>query len=69
MNRLQVLSDSDIHFTIDSYYQVGFTFYLGDRFNGVANFKSFTKFDDGVEWLWTEAKKKFPDNICFTNIY
>jgi hypothetical protein len=68
-HKLQILSDHNIHYTIESYYEIGLTFYLGDRFNGVATFKSFMSFDDGVNWLWNEAKKKFPDNICFINIY
>jgi hypothetical protein len=67
-NKLQLLHDSGIHFTIESYYDIGFSFYLGDRFNGIANHKSFPEFDQGVEWLWTEAKKKNPDNKCFDNV-
>ena len=65
MNKLQVLTDNDIHWTIESYYGIGMTFFLGDKFNGVANYKSFYDFNEGVEWLWQEAKKKNPDNDCF----
>jgi len=69
MNKLQILHDNNLHFTIESYYDIGFTFYLGDKFNGIANYKSFDNFDDGVTWLWEEAKKKNPEAKCFVNVY
>jgi predicted porin len=66
-NKLQMLFDHDIHFSVESYPSIGFTFYLGDRFNGVANYKSFDSFNDGVNWLWDEAMKRNPNNKCFEN--
>lgn len=57
-NKLQTLKDKGVLFSIEAYYDIGFTFYLGDRFNGVSNYKSFQNFDEGVNWLWNEAQKK-----------
>lgn len=58
MNKLQLLYDTGIMFSVEAYFDIGFTFYLGDRFNGIANWKSFSKFEDGAEWLFQEALKK-----------
>lgn len=58
MHKLQLLYDNGIMFSVEAYFDIGFTFYLGDRFNGIANWKSFSKFDDGVNWLFEEALKK-----------
>jgi hypothetical protein len=57
MNKLQVLYEQGILLSIESYYQIGWTFYLGDRFNGVSTYNSFATFDEGVEWIWNEALK------------
>lgn len=58
LNKLQTLYDNGVMFTVETYPDIGFTCYLGDRFNGISNYKSFETFDEGVEWLWTEALKK-----------
>lgn len=60
MSKLQVLYEQNILVSIESYYQVGWTFYLGDRFNGVSTYNSFQNFDDGVNWIWNEALKTHP---------
>lgn len=61
MNKLQILYENGIMVTLESYYQVGWTFFLGDRFNGVSNHNSFQSFDEGVEWIWNEAIKTNPE--------
>lgn len=56
---LQALYDQEVNFTITTFWDGGFTFVLGDEFNGFKAVEIFHTFAEGVHWLRSEAHKQY----------
>lgn len=65
MNKLQRLYDSEINFVIDCFYDVGFTWALGDKLNGFKDRDTVDSFEEAVDALWAAAREAYPDAECF----
>lgn len=62
---LQELYDSEINFEIRTFWDGGFDAALGDESNGFVAESNHDTFAGAELWLWAEAKKRYPDALCF----
>lgn len=60
-NRLQKLYQAEINGSIEWFFDGIITVKLGDDINGFKAQETFSEFDDALHWLWTEAKKQYPN--------
>lgn len=65
---LQDLYDSEINFSIVTFWDNGFEVKLGDDMNGFVASGHAQEFANAVEWLKVRAIEKYPDSI-FAKIY
>jgi len=59
---LQGLYDSEINFTIATFWDAGFQVKLGDELNGFAATGTAANLIDAVEWLSAQAIEKYPES-------
>jgi hypothetical protein len=59
---LQDLYDSEINFSISSFWDAGFEVKLGDDLNGFVASGIAKIFDEAAEWLRVQAIEHFPDS-------
>lgn len=61
--KLKDLYAKEINFTIAAFFDLGFTFYLGDRVNGYKWKETFPgeEFDKGVDRLYEMAAEMYPE--------
>ncbi|MCK1387340.1 hypothetical protein [Bradyrhizobium sp. 21] len=66
---LQDLYDSEINFTIATFWHAGFQIKLGlgDEVNGFDATGTADNLVDAVEWLRVQAIKKYPESVFATN--
>lgn len=62
MSMLQPLYDSEINFSLSSFWDGGITARLGDEMNGFVAVETFEKVHDAEMWLLNIARIKFPDS-------
>lgn len=60
---LQDLYDSEINFSIVTFWDNGFEVKLGDEMNGFVASGNAIGFSNAVEWLMVRAIEKYPDSI------
>jgi hypothetical protein len=60
---LQDLYDSEINFSIVTFWDNGFEVKLGDDMNGFVASGNAAQFSNAVEWLMVRAIEKYPDSI------
>ncbi len=60
LNSLQDLYDSEINFSITTFWDGGFTVKLGDGMNGFDATSYFRTFNDCIYWLADAAIKHYP---------
>jgi hypothetical protein len=65
---LQDMYDSEINFSIVTFWDGGFYIKLGDDMNGFDAKGNAKDFASAVEWLRVQAIEKYPDSI-FANAY
>jgi hypothetical protein len=63
---LESLRESEINFTISTFFDGGWSFRLGDSTNGYLTGIDVDTFEEGLEWLWQAAEKHFPEAECFS---
>ena len=59
---LQDLYDSEINFSITTFWDSGFQVKLGDELNGFVASGCAMEFSNVVEWLLVRAVEKYPDS-------
>ncbi len=60
---LEDLYNSEINWSIETNWDAGITFRLGDSYNGYSTEQCVTyDFDEGVAWLKQQAIKEYPDS-------
>ena len=64
---LQDLYDSEINYSIETFWDGGFTVKLGDEMNGFVSSGSFDTFNECVYWLADESIKMFPNSTFAKN--
>jgi hypothetical protein len=60
---LQDLYDSEINFSIVTFWDNGFEVKLGDDLNGFVASAHAAQFANAVEWLMVRAIEKYPDSL------
>jgi hypothetical protein len=65
VDALEDLKDSGINFTISHFFDMGWSFKLGDSANGYLDGIEVSSILEGVSWLMQTAEKHFPDAECF----
>lgn len=63
--RLRVLYESEINWSISCFYDGGFEAILGDSYNGQMALGLFHTLNDAVDFLWEEAQMHYPLAECF----
>lgn len=69
MNILQQLYNSEINFSISTFWDGGFDFKLGDEMNGFVKEANFRSFEEGIAWLIEAAKAQYPNSLFTTGKY
>jgi hypothetical protein len=60
---LQHLSDSEINWTISSFFDAGYSAFLGDNVNGIkASSRTFDTIEEAVRWLCGKACEYYPNS-------
>ncbi|AWM02580.1 hypothetical protein [Bradyrhizobium amphicarpaeae] len=59
---LQDLYDSEINFTIITFWDAGFEIKLGDELNGFAATGRVNNFSEAVEWLRIRTLEQYPES-------
>lgn len=65
MDKLQKLYDSEINWAIETFWDGGFTAKLGDEMNGFKAEKTCDTLEEAADFLWVQAKKRYPDATAF----
>jgi len=60
---LQDLYDSEINFSIATFWDNGFEVKLGDDMNGFVASGNAAQFSNAVEWLMVRAIEKYPNSL------
>jgi hypothetical protein len=60
---LQDLYDSEINFTIVTFWDAGFEVKLGDQLNGFAATGWVNNFSEAVEWLRLRTIAEYPESV------
>lgn len=63
MDELQALYDSEINFSISTFWDCGFTWKLGDEMNGFDADGEARTLKEAVEQLVAAARLKYPDSV------
>jgi hypothetical protein len=67
-HELQQLYNSEINFSISTFWDNGFFVRLGDRLNGYPAQANVATFDEAVTWLRGQARIHFPQSEYVRNL-
>jgi hypothetical protein len=58
LQKIQELYSCEVNWSVETFWDEGYDFVLGDGLNGDEECANFTCFDAGVEWLYSKATEK-----------
>jgi len=67
IEELQKIYDSEINFTIETFWDGGITIKIGDEQNGFEYENTYSTFEEAIKNLISKVMKLYPDSEYFKN--